>query len=92
MKNIFICILIIFIYKISFSQEIIQDNKGNYILIKKDGTYKKLPAPKKGYKYILKKKKVPAKANFNKADERKNKKKGRSAKKMITKSVTPVSD
>ena len=50
MKNIFICILIIFIYKISFSQEIIQDNKGNYILIKKDGTYKKLPAPKKGYK------------------------------------------
>ncbi len=91
MKNIFICILIIFFYKISFAQEIIQDNKGNYILIKKDGTYKKLPAPKKGYRYILKKK-VPAKANFNKADERKNKKKGRSAKKMITKSVTPVSE
>ena len=38
------------------SNEIVQDKNGNYFLIKKDGTYKKLPPPKPGHKYILKKK------------------------------------
>ena len=48
--------LIIFSTKLK-TNEIVQDRNGNYFLIKKDGTYKKLPPPKPGFKYILKKKK-----------------------------------
>ena len=40
----------------AFSAEIIQDKQGNYYLMKKDGTFTKLPAPKAGNKYIIKKK------------------------------------
>ena len=34
----------------AFSAEIIQDKQGNYYLMKKDGTFTKLPAPKAGNK------------------------------------------
>tara|TARA_B100000530_G_scaffold269623_1_gene182257 strand:- start:237 stop:488 length:252 start_codon:yes stop_codon:yes gene_type:complete len=42
----------------SFSDEIVQDRNGNYFLMKSDGTFEKLPKPKQGNKYIIKKKKV----------------------------------
>ena len=41
----------------SFSDEIVQDRNGNYFLMKSDGTFEKLPKPKQGNKYIIKKKK-----------------------------------
>ena len=43
------------------SDEIIQDSKGNYFLMKDDGTFVKLPKPKPGNKYIIKKKKEQTK-------------------------------
>ena len=46
-----------FNYK-SFSDEIVQDKNGNYFLMKSDGTFEKLPKPKKGNSYIIKKKKI----------------------------------
>ncbi len=52
----FIFFVFLFFTKDSFADEIIQDRHGNYFLMKKDGTFKKLPKPKPGYKYILKKK------------------------------------
>ena len=45
----------------SFSDEIVQDINGNYFLMKSDGTFEKLPKPKQGNKYIIKKKKVTKK-------------------------------
>ena len=39
-----------------FSNEIIRDKYGNYFLLKSDGSYKKLPPPKPGKKYVIKKK------------------------------------
>ena len=45
----------------SFSDEIVQDRNGNYFLMKSDGTFKKLPKPKQGNKYIIKKKKITKK-------------------------------
>ena len=42
----------------SFSDEIVQDRNGNYFLMKSDGTFEKLPKPKQGNKYIIKKKKL----------------------------------
>ena len=56
MTNIFIFLFIFFYQNNSFSDEIIRDENGNYILIKKDGTFKKLPPPKPGNKYVIKKK------------------------------------
>ena len=44
------------------SDEIIRDENGNYILIKKDGTFKKLPPPKPGNKYVIKKRVVQKKS------------------------------
>jgi len=44
------------------SDEIIRDENGNYILIKKDGTFKKLPPPKPGNKYVIKKKVIQKKS------------------------------
>ena len=52
---IFLITLLIFFYNKTYSDEIIKDVHGNYFLIKKDGTFKKLPPPKKGNKYIIKK-------------------------------------
>ena len=52
----------------SFSDEIVQDRNGNYFLMKSDGTFEKLPKPKQGNKYIIKKKKVTKKKkNFHSA-------------------------
>ena len=42
----------------SVSDEIVQDRNGNYFLMKSDGTFEKLPKPKQGNKYIIKKKKL----------------------------------
>ena len=54
----FLFILTIFLFSPVLSDEIIMDMDGNYILMKDDGTFKKLPKPKTGNKYIIKKKKV----------------------------------
>ena len=62
MTNIFIFLFIFFYQKNSFSDEIIRDENGNYILIKKDGTFKKLPPPKPGNKYVIKKKVIQKKS------------------------------
>ena len=59
MLKLIIIFFIIFSYNYkSFSDEIIQDRNGNYFLMKSDGTFEKLPKPKKGNKYIIKKKKI----------------------------------
>lgn len=74
-KTLFILFLflspIVFTTKLK-SNEIVQDKNGNYFLIKKDGTYKKLPPPKPGFKYILKKKSAlkPLKKKKKKIDTR----------------------
>ena len=72
MINIFIFLFIFFYQNNSFSDEIIRDENGNYILIKKDGTFKKLPPPKPGNKYVIKKKlfKRKVKTNFLKSRQR----------------------
>ena len=44
------------------SDEIIQDRNGNYFLMKDDGTFVKLPKPKPGNKYIIKKKTIKKKS------------------------------
>ena len=49
----------------SFSDEIVQDRNGNYFLMKSDGTFEKLPKPKQGNKYIIKKKKLLRKKKKN---------------------------
>ena len=40
------------------ASEIIRDQYGNYYIMKNDGTFKKLPPPKAGMKYVIKKKSV----------------------------------
>ena len=62
MINIFIFLFIFFYQNTLFSDEIIRDENGNYILIKKDGTFKKLPPPKPGNKYVIKKRVVQKKS------------------------------
>ena len=62
MLKLIIIFFIIFSYNYkSFSNEIVQDRNGNYFLMKSDGTFEKLPKPKKGNKYIIKKKKITKK-------------------------------
>ncbi len=62
MLKIIIIFFVIFSYNYkSFSDEIVQDRNGNYFLMKSDGTFEKLPKPKQGNKYIIKKKKVTKK-------------------------------
>ena len=62
MLKLIIIFFIIFSYNYkSFSNEIVQDRNGNYFLMKSDGTFEKLPKPKQGNKYIIKKKKVTKK-------------------------------
>tara|TARA_B100000131_G_scaffold201652_1_gene193752 strand:+ start:59 stop:313 length:255 start_codon:yes stop_codon:yes gene_type:complete len=41
---------------LSFADEIIKDKNGNYFLMKDNGTFIKLPKPKPGNKYVIKKK------------------------------------
>ena len=62
MINILIFLFVFFHQNTSFSDEIIRDENGNYILIKKDGTFKKLPPPKPGNKYVIKKRVVQKKS------------------------------
>lgn len=53
----FFCILVIvFFSKVSISDEIIKDRNGNYYLMRDDGSFKRLPPPKPGNKYIIQKK------------------------------------
>ena len=52
----FIIIFLITYFNLTASDEIIRDSKGNYFLMKDDGTFKKLPDPKPGNKYVIKKK------------------------------------
>ena len=54
--KIFIIIFLITYFNLTASDEIIKDSKGNYFLMKDDGTFKKLPDPKPGNKYVIKKK------------------------------------
>ncbi len=60
-KLIIIFFLIYSFNNNSFSDEIVQDRNGNYFLMKSDGTFEKLPKPKHGNKYIIKKKKITKK-------------------------------
>ena len=62
MTNILIFLFVLFYQNTSFSDEIIRDENGNYILIKKDGTFKKLPPPKPGNKYVIKKRVIQKKS------------------------------
>ncbi|MAW02013.1 MAG: hypothetical protein CMI81_03915 [Candidatus Pelagibacter sp.] len=59
MKKLLFLILfssIILLFSPSTSDEIIKDHLGNYYLMRNNGTFKKLPPPKPGHKYIVKKK------------------------------------
>ena len=56
-KLTFTLIFIFFCFKAK-PNEIIKDVNGNYYLIKKDGSFEKLPKPKPGNKYVIKKKKI----------------------------------
>ena len=62
MINILIFLFAFFYQNTLFSDEIIRDENGNYILIKKDGTFKKLPPPKPGNKYVIKKRVIQKKS------------------------------
>ena len=73
MINIFIFLFVFFYQNTLLSDEIIRDENGNYILIKKDGTFKKLPPPKPGNKYVIKKKVIQKKSE-NKFFKKKTKK------------------
>ena len=55
MINTFVLLLFLFYNSISYCDEIIKDINGDYFLIKKDGTFKKLPKPKAGNTYVIKK-------------------------------------
>ena len=62
MINILIFLFVFFCQNTLLSDEIIRDENGNYILIKKDGTFKKLPPPKPGNKYVIKKRVIQKKS------------------------------
>lgn len=53
-------IFIIFVLQISsaISNQIIQSTNGDYYILRNDGTYKKLPKPKEGFTYKIKKKEI----------------------------------
>ena len=73
MINILIFLFVFFYQNTLLSDEIIRDENGNYILIKKDGTFTKLPPPKPGNKYVIKKR-VIQKKNENKFFKKQTKK------------------
>ena len=59
MSTLFKFIILCFLFgKFVFADEIIQDKNGNYFLMKYDVTFIKLPKPKEGNKYIIKKKTI----------------------------------
>lgn len=53
-------IFIIFVLQMSsaISNQIIQSTNGDYYILRSDGTYKKLPKPKEGFTYKIKKKEI----------------------------------
>ena len=58
MIRIFIFSLFILLNNKTHSNEIFKDIYGNFFIVKKDGTFKKLPPPKIGNKYIIKRKMI----------------------------------
>ena len=75
MNRAILIIIIIIFSEGSLSDEITIDKNGNYYLLKNDGTYKKLPEPKPGYKYVIKKEKIEKeKKSFFKYPEKKSRK------------------
>ena len=71
-------VLIILTFTINVSSaEIIQDQRGNYYIMKRDGTFTKLPAPKVGNKYVIKKKTLSTKRKQNKSIFKRVEKKSR---------------
>ena len=70
--KIFIIIFLITFFNLTASDEIIKDSNGNYFLMKDDGTFKKLPDPKPGNKYVIKKKIIDKKKGRYLKDPRKN--------------------
>ena len=71
MLKLIIIFFIIFSYNYkSFSNEIVQDRNGNYFLMKSDGTFEKLPKPKQGHKYIIKKKITKKKRFFTQPEKK----------------------
>ncbi len=73
MIKIYFIFFLTLIYNSVCADEIIRDSKGNYYLMKEDGKFEKLPPPKPGNKYIIKKKvvnkKVVKKKIFKKPDK-----------------------
>ena len=61
LTNIFFFSIFIF-SNFVYSDEIIKDQNGNYFLMKDDGTFIKLPKPKPGNKYVIKKKTIKKKS------------------------------
>ena len=54
--KIITCLLLFCFFCIPlFADEIIQDKNGDFFLMKSDGTFEKLPKPKPGNKYVIKK-------------------------------------
>ena len=78
LKKIFL-ILFIFFFKISnaFGDQLVKTKEGDFYILKKDGTFEKLPKPKEGFTYKIKKKKVSnqIKKSFFKRVEKKGRKK-----------------
>ena len=52
-------ILFIFFFKTSnaFGDQLVKTKEGDFYILKKDGTFEKLPKPKEGFTYNIKKKK-----------------------------------
>ena len=62
-KTIFLILILIF--KQSISNEIVKDKNGNFFLKKKNSTYQKLPKPKPGNKYVIRKRIIKKKREQN---------------------------
>ena len=72
MSTLFKFIILCFLFgKFVFADEIIQDKNGNYFLMKDDGTFIKLPKPKAGNKYIIKKKQFIKRKNLSLRNQKK---------------------
>ena len=56
-------LILILIFKQSISNEIVKDKNGNFFLKKKNNTYQKLPKPKPGNKYVIRKRIIKKKEN-----------------------------
>ena len=73
MKKFIIFLILIAFSTFLNSDEIIKDSNENFFILKSDGTFKKLPNPKPGHKYIIKKKMVKTKKKsriFNRPEKK----------------------